>query len=458
MNPEFIETIRNLTGSEDLIKTLTSTGPEISIRLNPAKPGYYPDGNTGRVPWFGNGIYLTERPKFTLIPQLHSGAFYVQDASSMFTAAVLKQIAESLDGTPLCYLDACAAPGGKTTAAIDVLPPESLVVANEFDPKRCTALVENIVRWGYPFTVVTRGDAARFGKCGEIFDIIASDLPCSGEGMMRKEPEAVRQWSEGLVRDCAEKQYEIVAGLLPALKPGGFLIYSTCTFNTLENERNVSRLMCDFDLEPVPISPELFSEGIMKGEKVDGTILPESCARFYPGKIRGEGQFVALLRKPGELKPELCRDSGKSKSGKNRDKAKRVPFAAEKLILDPEKYAEVSENIIFPLRWMRHLKTIEDALTVVRRGFPVGTVKGKDFIPSHDLALSAILRQDAFPRVELPHEEALDYLRGNAPRLPEGTPKGIVLLTHSSLPIGFAKNIGNRANSLLPERHRIHNL
>lgn len=447
MNQDFINMVGSLRDAGNLIQVLEDTQPEVSVRLNPRKPGYKPENTDGEVPWFKGGLYLSDRPRFTLVPELHSGAFYVQDASSMFTARVLEQVVASLGNRPVVYLDACAAPGGKTTAAVDVLPDGSLVVANEFDPKRCGALLENMMRWGYPATVITRGDAVRLGKCRGMFDVIAADLPCSGEGMMRKEPEAVSQWSKGLVKECAQTQYRIIEGLVPALKPGGYLIYSTCTFNTAENELNVARIIREFGLEPVDIEDVGYASGISAGEDADPGVPSGSCVRFYPGKVRGEGQFVALLRKSGQWKPEEPKCRGK-----------RKPFAGENLIDSPESYTAVSDEEIFPLCWTQQLKAIGEAANIVRKGLPLGVMKGKDFIPSHNLALSTILRKGAYPEVELDKDQALDYLRGNAPRLPEDTPRGIVLLTHSGFPLGFAKNIGNRANSLLPSAHRIHTL
>lgn len=449
MSPEFIRQISELSGAGELAEVLASTPPETSVRINPRKPGFTPADSDGKVPWHENGIYLAGRPVFTLMPELHSGAFYVQDASSMFASALLGQALGILGGdTPVAYLDACAAPGGKTTAAIDRLPEGSLVVANEYEPKRIPALRENLVRWGCPDVIVTRGDAAALGACGEMFDIIAADLPCSGEGMMRKEPEAVRQWSKALVKECAEMQFRIASALVPALRSGGFFIYSTCTFNLDENERNVLRLVRECGLEPVAISCADPAWGILPGEKISEALPPESCARFYPGKIRGEGQFAALLRKPGIHSPVPPVPPRK----------KQKPHPLAYLLRDPGRYVITPELTAFPLRYRQQLQEISAATKVVSAGLELGVTKGKDFIPSHALAHSLALNPDAFARVPLDLEEALSYLRGNAPRLPEGTPKGIVLLTYNSLPLGFAKNIGSRANTLLPSSARIHNL
>jgi len=447
MNTDFINDIARLTGTESLADVLCNTPAETSIRLNPRKPGYVPEEFDGYVSWYDRGCYLSCRPQFTLIPQLHSGAFYVQDSSSMFTATVLRQVTDELGDHPLVYLDACAAPGGKTTAAIDNLPDGSLVVANEFDARRCAALRENIIRWGYPCTIVTRGDAAKIGKCRDMFDVVACDLPCSGEGMMRKEPEAVRQWSRNLVRDCAKRQTDIVSALIPALKPGGFLIYSTCTFNTAENELNIAHIIESTGMLPVKIRNIPENSGIMPGEPVSPLVPPECCTRFYPGKIRGEGQFVALLRKPGVWKPYSAKEA-----------AKRKPTNVDRLLTNSGQFTISPDFTAFPTRYLSQLKSIKAATDIVCAGIELGTQKGKDFIPAHQLALSTCLNRDAYPVAELSYDNAIDYLRGNSPHLPEGTPRGIVLVTYKSFPLGFAKNLGNRANTLLPAQHRIKNL
>ncbi|MDE5661108.1 MAG: RsmB/NOP family class I SAM-dependent RNA methyltransferase, partial [Muribaculaceae bacterium] len=209
-----------------LIEAL-ATPPSVSIRANTLKDRTVPDG-AALVPWCDNGFYLPSRPLFAADPAWHQGLYYVQDASSMVYSHVVAMISRMLEpqaGHGLRYLDACAAPGGKSTAALEVLPADALVVANEYDRHRANILAENIAKSGAPNAVVTRGDAARFGRMHDAFDIVAVDAPCSGEGMMRKEPEAVRQWSEALVADCAATQRRLLESLWEALRPGGVLIY-----------------------------------------------------------------------------------------------------------------------------------------------------------------------------------------------------------------------------------------
>ena len=214
--------------------------PVVSVRYNPykttSKPALEP------VPWSRYGFYLTERPSFTLDPSLHGGAYYVQEASSMFLEAVFGAIADS--EAPLRILDLCAAPGGKTTLLSSLAGPESLIVANEPVRARAAVLSDNVRRWGIGNVVVTSADPARFAPFGHYFDLILVDAPCSGEGMFRKDRESRRQWSESGAELCAARQRRILGEAWDALRPGGALIYSTCTFNPAENraERPLARL------------------------------------------------------------------------------------------------------------------------------------------------------------------------------------------------------------------------
>lgn len=237
-----------LPDEADALLQALQTEPSVAVRVNRRKAT--PPPTDDHVAWCRSGIYLDARRQFTFDPLLHSGCYYVQDASSMFISHVLSQVAGN---SPVAYLDLCAAPGGKTTAAIDALPDGSLVVANEIDSRRVQILRENVVKWGYPHCVVTNSDASRLGKLHEAFDIVAADMPCSGEGMMRKDDEAVAQWTPALVEQCAARQREIASDIWQALKPGGIFIYSTCTFNRAENEDMIDFLVRSLGAEPVDI-------------------------------------------------------------------------------------------------------------------------------------------------------------------------------------------------------------
>lgn len=303
----FIEMIGNLLGDEStaLIESLDQT-PVTSVRLNRRKPvTIFPEGE--KVKWCESGLYLPERPEFILDPLIHAGAYYVQDASSMIYETVASIISSQLlkdnPDTRLKVLDLCAAPGGKTTAMINALPDGTHMVANEYSSKRVGVLRENLIKWGYKNVTVTNKDSAYYSDQADTFDIVAVDAPCSGEGMMRKDNEARRQWSQELVDRCSVLQREIVANAIKCLKPGGFLIYSTCTFNRYENEDNAKYISDELGLEPVDLKlPEDWD--IPRGI---GSHLP--VYRFMPHKTKGEGLFLAVFRKPGEWEPSVKRNN-----------------------------------------------------------------------------------------------------------------------------------------------------
>lgn len=451
LSPLFIESVEkelaDITDPRRLVEALAETEPVVSVRFNRRKPSVLSWEGMEPVRWCDNGYYLPQRPKFTLIPELHQGRFYVQDASSMFIRSAIRQLCDG--DSPLVYLDACAAPGGKTTAAIDALPEGSLMVANEYDSRRAAVLRENLTKWGYPDLIVTQGDTAVFRKTGAIFNIIAADVPCSGEGMMRKDAEAARQWSPSLVNECAERQREIVANLWDALLPGGYLIYSTCTFNKFENERMVEWIADTLGARTVELRiPE--ESGILLSKPREDMF----CYRFMPHLLRGEGLFMAVLRKDGDAVTAGERKKDKGKSAK-------VPPAVNAVkgwVKDGDGYEIMLNNdlvTLFPRKYIPLLELLHRKARVIQSGVAVATLKGKDLIPEHPLALSTLFNIDAFPHVELTLEDALAYLRRDAITLPEGTPRGFVALVYNGAPLGFVKNLGNRSNNLYPQNWKI---
>lgn len=480
MKPEFVKMLADIGDPRlnDLADTLENTAPEVAVRLNPDKDGWHTEvakSAESRVGWWENGVYLSSRPRFTFDPALHQGRYYAQDASSMIAASVARAISETIDkeqsrqSIPLLWLDACAAPGGKTTAALDGLPQGSLVVANEYDYSRAEILKENVAKWGNPSTVITRGDTAQYRRIDEVFDVIAVDAPCSGEGMMRKDLTAREQWSPSLVEECRARQCEILDNLWNALRPGGFLVYSTCTFNTVENELMADRIRKVYGAEAVDLG--------LKGGLIDGEVaIPETeplhALRFIPGRTRGEGLFMAILRKPGNLTPAI--DSLSSDGGRQK-KTKQKKTPANKGGLSPEALktcqgwlsTEMEEELdllptedgirAFPRRWIGLLPLFMKQLQVISAGTEMASVKGKDLIPTQQLALSVILSPTAFPTAEIGEKEAIDYLAREAVSLSDDSPRGFVLLTFGGYPLGFVKNLGNRANNLYPKEWRIRN-
>lgn len=289
---EFIRYTRDLMGDERFARLAEGLQQEspVSIRLNPAKcemAGTSVADSDGHVAWCATGTYLRSRPNFTFDPLLHGGMYYVQEASSMFVDHVLRQVTDG----PSTVLDLCAAPGGKSTACRAALPDHSVLVSNEPVRTRANILSENMQKQGHPDIIVTNNLPRDFRRAGLAFDIILADVPCSGEGMFRKDDEAVRQWSPQLVSNCSRLQRDIVADIWPCLRPGGILIYSTCTFNAHENEENAEWIASVLGAEFVSIATQ--------AEWNIQPALTRSCAgyRFLPGTTRGEGLFMTVLRK-----------------------------------------------------------------------------------------------------------------------------------------------------------------
>ncbi len=438
----FIEQLQSLLPDEweALAKAITTTEPSVAVRVNDMRGVGVPAG-ARRVPWCGQGFYLADRPAFTFDPDWHAGRYYVQDASSMFIAHVIKHLVQE----PVHYLDLCAAPGGKTTAAIQALPSQSLVVANEIVPPRARVLADNVIRWGHPRCVVTSNAPAQIGKLTRFFDVIAADVPCSGEGMMRKDDEAVSQWTPALVEQCAQRQREILTDVWNALRPGGLLIYSTCTYNRQENEE-----MADF------IVNELGATSLEVPVEAEWNIHPAigsdyHCYRFMPHRVDGEGLFMTVFRKDGEALRELPRINEKKDK-----KEKKNDAIGTDWIDKPENYVADQQgdlSIAVPVDIRREVTALRASLTVLHAGVELATVMGRKTVPHHALAMSSARSGGAFPVCEVDYPTALRYLRGES--ITVDAPRGYVLIVHQGAVLGFANNLGNRANNLYPKSQRI---
>lgn len=421
-----------------------SADAEVSVRVNVGKNVAVRPG-AERVPWCGSGFYLPGRVSFTFDPAMHQGLYYVQDASSMAIQSIVGQLVSGMGAVR--YLDSCAAPGGKTTAAMDALPPGSLVVANEYDFKRAGVLAENVEKWGCGNVLVSRGDTVRFRKFPDFFDIIAADVPCSGEGMMRKDAEAVAQWSLSLVADCVVRQRKIVGNLWDALRPGGYMIYSTCTFNIHENEEVVDWITGHLGGETVKLDIGGF-EGV-----ADGVGTRHHCYRFIPGVIRGEGLFVSVIRKNDA---EECRPVKKTK-GQMPDRRVDAYRSVLSSWLDGDFCFQSYGDDVYAIAEdvCGDMAVLDKGLDVMHRGIHVATIKGRDLVPAQGLAMSQALRRGCFTEVEMDYSRSVAYLRRETLTLPEGVSRGYVLITYKGRPLGFVKNLGTRANNMYPQPWRI---
>ena len=446
---EFINILDQILEADEkssLLKAL-ETEPQVSIRFNPL----IPDAESlalesldckadGQVPWSGNAIYLDHRPQFILDPLIHQGCYYVQEASSMF----LEQAVRKCISGPVKALDLCAAPGGKSTLLASLLPEGSLLVSNEIQRGRAQILAENMTKWGRTGVMVTCNTPKQIGQSNLLFDLIAVDAPCSGEGMFRKDEGAVTDWSLQNVEMCAARQRQIIEDVWPALKPGGFLIYSTCTFNRHEDEDNVRWIMEQFKAEAIPVEskPEWNIKGSLTGDN-----LP--VYHFMQHRTRGEGFFLCLLRKPQGAFREVTHKPFKGET---------TPPSECCNWLDPandyEFFIKGESLYALPQQLSAAMNQVSHELYPLVPGIEVAMRKGHDWVPAHALAMSESLNREVFNKVEVTRKQALDYLHCDALRL-EDAPRGIVLLTYKNIPLGFAKNLGNRANNMYPQEWRI---
>ncbi len=373
-----------------------SQSPSVSIRYNPFKLPV-PEGNN--IPWNMYGVILQERPRFVMDPLFHAGCYYVQDSSAMIVGHMVREYLDRFEGLgrPVRVLDLCAAPGGKTTDLAASLRQRFgdgfFLVANEVMRARASVLSDNVAVWGDPNVTVTSCDPKAFSKLEGYFDIIVADVPCSGEGMFRKDPKAIEDWSEEAVALCASRQKRILADAWPSLRRGGFLIYSTCTFEVAENDANVEWTARELGAEPIAYDYS----------KLPGVIPTRNGGLLIPGFVPGEGQYVSVLEKTSE-------------SGSTR--------------LGPE------------------------VLHTLRSGLVKSSVKGKDMVPSADWAVSLFPPKDIYTIVELDRDMALKFLHRDGIFI-EGQPQGYLLVCFEGHPLGFVKNIGRRWNNLHPQNRRI---
>ena len=479
---EFKTYTRQLMGDdlyEQLERGLTEDEVPVSIRLNPFKYKEWLKAEDTSIPWCAKtGRYLNTRPSFTFDPWLHAGIYYVQEASSMFVNLAIEQLVHE----PVMMLDLCAAPGGKSTAVRAALPNGSLLFSNEPMRTRSQILAENIQKFGHPDVIVTNNYPRDYKKSKLQFDVILADVPCSGEGMFRKDEGAIKEWSPQNVENCWKLQREIVSDIWSCLKPGGILIYSTCTFNAHEDEENAEWIAEELgaDFIQLDISENWNITGNLIDKDAEGNLIDNAehpVYRFIPGRTQGEGLFLCALRKHGEDKAiTVAMDSYKTQKEKKIKKTKGKKGGKEEVFTwipgnwllgigdtpDEEKlgmgydYIKNDEDLYaIPSRWAATYRKAKESLKVIHAGIKLGTDKGKGLIPDQSLALSIMLYQAAFNRVELSYEDAIRYLRKEAVNLPEDTPKGYVLVTYRQVPLGWEKNIGNRANNLYPQEWKI---
>lgn len=438
----FIQRMTNILGPEiEAFQHAFDNQIATSVRINSAKYTDLP--RLTPVDYCDTGYYIPLRPLFTIDPFLHSGVYYVQEPSSMF----LEQVIRQLELKPGCkVLDLCASPGGKSTHLASLLPDQSLLVSNDVIRTRSQILSENLKKWGNPNVIVTNNDPHDFQRLPGFFDVILVDAPCSGEGLFRRDPAAIDEWSPENALLCAQRQQRILADVWPTLRDGGILIYSTCTFNPSENEDNIQWLSEFAEIESVPVKlPDHWGITITGVGGFTGY-------RFYPHKVMGEGFFMCVVQKTGFEEKGVQR-----RIRENPLLASRAEIGMARELINNERLEilKFEDSLLaFPAQQLSELLQIKNNLRIVQAGVKIGEIKQKDLLPAHELALASILNRSVFPEIELTIDESLTYLKRDeiSPTSPN---KGWNLVTYRHIPLGWVKNLGNRYNSAFPKEWRI---
>ena len=451
--PALLDSLRDVNGfDEKAFIAIHQSGEQItSVRLNPLK---FDDRHSSfcidrKVPWSTNGFYLTERPSFTSDPLFHAGAYYVQEASSMFLEEVIKQTCDL--STPLKILDLCAAPGGKTTLLQSLISAESLLVSNEVIKARVNILSENCTKWGGANVVVTNNDPKDFQRLPGFFDVIVVDAPCSGSGLFRKDPKAINEWSINNVALCSQRQQRILSDILPSLKPGGILIYSTCSYSTAEDEA-ICDWLSGFSNQLAGVSLQLSIEW-----NIVETTSPihNVCGyRFYPDKLKGEGFFIAAFKKENIA------------TGIKEIRLKNKPIMAGKPEMEVIQPMIKNAGSLSFFKWqddiiavsaavLNDVFILQSVLYLKKAGVSIGKIIRNELIPDHAFALSDLVAADVVA-FETDLATALQYLRRNDIDV-QTNYKGWALIKYKHAALGWIKVLPNRINNYYPKEWRILN-
>ena len=451
--PALLDSLRDVNGfDEKAFIAIHQSGEQItSVRLNPLK---FDDRHSSfcidrKVPWSTNGFYLTERPSFTSDPLFHAGAYYVQEASSMFLEEVVKQTCDL--STPLKILDLCAAPGGKTTLLQSLISAESLLVSNEVIKARVNILSENCTKWGGANVVVTNNDPTDFQRLPGFFDVIVVDAPCSGSGLFRKDPKAINEWSINNVALCSLRQQRILSDILLSLKPGGILIYSTCSYSTAEDEA-ICDWLSGFSNQLAGVSLQLSIEW-----NIVETTSPihNVCGyRFYPDKLKGEGFFIAAFKKENIA------------TGIKEIRLKNKPIMAGKPEMEVIQPMIKNAGSLSFFKWqddiiavsaavLNDVFILQSVLYLKKAGVSIGKIILNELIPDHAFALSDLVAADVVA-FETDLATALQYLRRNDIDV-QTNYKGWALIKYKHAALGWIKVLPNRINNYYPKEWRILN-
>lgn len=446
---DFISSLSDIldAGEQDeFLHAMREEEPPVSVRLNQAKPDQGFGDDIHSVPWAEFGFYLLDRPSFTRDPYFHGGHYYVQEASSMLVGEVVRQLVGGSDD--LMALDLCAAPGGKSTHLLDVLGGGSMCILNEMVRSRFNILDDNLGKWGRRNMIRTSTSAEKLASTGIEFDLILVDAPCSGEGMMRKDPQAVEHWSLANVNVCAMRQRQILTSAHRMLKAGGLLVYSTCTFNKAENELIGDWLVREYGYNTVALDcPEGWGLTQRSGQ------FSEVYAA-YPHKVKGEGLCIQVLMKNDE---QLIQSTAIKKKpslySKTNGILSKSSIKPEEWLLDKDSQKVYGFNLDY---WQEYV-SIRSVVAGAIPGIRMADLKGKQEVPHHELAL-CVGPNDHFPVVELDMEAALSYLRGESITNEDAVKQGWAVVKYKDCRLGWVKSLPNRLNNYYPKTSRIKHL
>jgi len=448
LKEEFIQSLVGCDGFQrDGMMAAHQEAIPVSVRINPQKAigpeKVFPAENTGEmVAWCPKAFYLNSRPSFTMDPLFHAGAYYVQEASSMFIHHLISSVLQDKEG--LMALDLCAAPGGKTTL-LSSMPHFRLVLANEIIQTRVPVLRENTIKWGARHVFVSNNDPADFEKMAGLFDLVLVDAPCSGSGLFRKDAAAMNEWNPSLVSFCSARQKRILASAMHSVVEGGYLLYSTCSYSKEENEENLDHIMDSGLFESLAVNvPDEWNlvESISSIKKAKGY-------RFYPNKVRGEGFFCAIFQKTGTS--YACYQHVVAKL----DLVKPPSILEDWIIHSPQLRFFKKENELFAVDEINlpALLQFKDSLRLRRSGLRLGAEIRSELIPDHELSMSNLLSEN-LPVLDLSFDEAIAFLRKDIIEK-EGIGKGWSLARFKGIGLGWVKLVQGRVKNHYPMSWRI---
>ena len=448
LKTDFLAHIEHCQGFEkDAFIASHQTSPVVSIRINQTKVNSYADiineaNISSEVPWCDGAFVLNERPSFTLDPLFHAGAYYVQEASSMFLHHVVKSLFQ--DGAGYKALDMCAAPGGKSTLLAG-MQQFGIIVSNEIIQSRVSVLQENIIKWGEMKVLVTNNDPNDFQRLPGYFDFVVVDAPCSGSGLFRKDEKAMDEWTPDLVGFCAARQKRILHAASETIAEGGYLFYSTCSFSSQENEDNLDYLIDTGMFESVAVPIDSSWNIVHTHSEKNGA----HGYRFYPNKVKGEGFFCGVLRRTS-----LSTHNGINYPGPPKNLSLKVDLSAwingaEHLYF----YQKAEEIFAFDTQYTQELILLSSVLKLRKSGLRLGELIRDDFIPNHELAMSTI-QSSHIPHIEIDLKQSLQYLRRETLDLGD-VPKGWSLVRYKQIALGWVKQVQGKAKNHYPLNWRI---